>query len=111
MIGFIKKYIFMLVVLFLPTITWAGWTGPVALVNTTLGDAPEQIPLWKTDMGTLVPDTFYILPDGRVAINDVADHRQLLSLAIIGNVGHQGHVFLPFFARFVSAPFRFLSCF
>jgi hypothetical protein len=43
--------------------------------------------------------------NGRVAVDDVADHRELLALYVILNVGHEGHLFLPFFAHFVLRSF------
>jgi hypothetical protein len=43
--------------------------------------------------------------DGRICINDGADHFYLLALGMIENEGHQGHLFLPFFAHLVSDPF------
>jgi len=43
--------------------------------------------------------------DGRVCINDAADYFQLLALRMIKNVGHQRHLFLPFFAHFVTGSF------
>jgi hypothetical protein len=43
--------------------------------------------------------------DDRVFINDAADHFQLLALRVIKDVGHEGHLFLPVFAHFVTASF------
>jgi hypothetical protein len=46
-----------------------------------------------------------MLADGRVCIDDAADHFQLLALGMIENVGHQRHLFWPFFAHFVTGSF------
>jgi hypothetical protein len=46
-----------------------------------------------------------ILTDGRVCIDDATDDFQLLALGMIKNVGHQRHLFLPFFAHFVTSSF------
>jgi len=46
-----------------------------------------------------------ILADGRVCSDDTADDFQLLALWMIKNVGHQRHLFLPFFAHFVFSSF------
>ena len=46
-----------------------------------------------------------IIADGRVCIDDAADHFQLFALGMIENVRHQGHLFLPFFAHFVIRSF------
>ena len=41
----------------------------------------------------------------RVSIDDAADYFQLLALLMIKNMGHQGYLFLPFFAHFVVGSF------
>jgi hypothetical protein len=46
-----------------------------------------------------------MLADGRVGIDDTADHFQLLALGMIENVGHQRHLFWPFFAHFEVCSF------
>ena len=46
-----------------------------------------------------------MLADGSIAVDDAADHRQLLALSMILNVGHAGHLFLPFYAHFVLRSF------
>jgi hypothetical protein len=46
-----------------------------------------------------------VFTDGRLRVNDGADRLQLLALGMIHDVGHQSHLFLPFFAHFVSGSF------
>ncbi|MFX0090964.1 MAG: hypothetical protein ACFFBD_04310 [Candidatus Hodarchaeota archaeon] len=46
-----------------------------------------------------------IATDGRICINDAADYFKLFALGMIKYVGHQGHLFLPFFAHFVTGSF------
>ena len=46
-----------------------------------------------------------MLADVRAFIDDTADHFQLLALGMIENVGHQRHLFWPFFAYFVTGSF------
>jgi hypothetical protein len=47
--------------------------------------------------------------DGRVGVNDVADGFQLFALGMVGYLGHQRHLFLPFFAHFVIGSFLICS--
>jgi hypothetical protein len=54
---------------------------------------------------TLIQILQNMLTDGRIALDDAADHHQLLVLFVILNVGHEGHLFLPYFAHFVLCSF------
>jgi hypothetical protein len=45
------------------------------------------------------------LTDGRVGINDGADDGKLFALGVVCYLGHQRHLFLPFFAHFVIGSF------
>jgi hypothetical protein len=45
------------------------------------------------------------IADGRVGVNDGADDFQLFALGMVGYLGHQRHLFLPFFAHFVIGSF------
>jgi hypothetical protein len=46
-----------------------------------------------------------MLADGRVFIDDAADHFLLPALWMIENVGHQRHLFWPFFVHSVTGFF------
>jgi hypothetical protein len=46
-----------------------------------------------------------MVTDDRICIDDGADYFQLPALGMIENVGHQWHLFLPFFAHFVDSSF------
>jgi hypothetical protein len=45
------------------------------------------------------------IADGRVGVNDGADDFQLFALGMVGYLGHQRYLFLPFFAHFVIGSF------
>jgi len=46
-----------------------------------------------------------MLTYGRSVVDDAADLHELLALLVILNVGHKGHLFLPYFAHFVLRSF------
>jgi hypothetical protein len=46
-----------------------------------------------------------ITADGKIHINDCADHSYLLALGMTRNAGLQRHLFLPYFAPLMSGSF------